>query len=175
MITEVKMKVNEDHSKRVQEIVLGNGGSWSGGNEIKHTDASYLYINYNKELTFGIDQNCYEEDSFKEVAAYDFISSNGACNHHKHKCTNSTKKISFDEFLKDNDCYEQYMNNIKIENQRWDSIKYYKTFENIKKQPSNNWITGAFDFSKQAESYNYWLSIAIEWAELYNENEVEWV
>jgi len=78
MITEIKMKVTPDLSKRVQATVFANGGKWRGEKaEISYTDEKYLYVDENKDLINGSDIKYYKQHDYKEVSAYDFISSQG--------------------------------------------------------------------------------------------------
>jgi len=81
MITEVKMEVTPDLSKRIQEIVFANGGDWVGSRKktIQFTDKKRLCIENDKDLFYLEDetQRYFNEHPFKEISAYDFISSQG--------------------------------------------------------------------------------------------------
>jgi len=72
MVTEVKMEVTEDLSKRVQEIVFTNGGRRNPPTG----DIKYLLINCEKCIIYT-DKIGFERSYFKEVSAYDFIASQG--------------------------------------------------------------------------------------------------
>ena len=88
MVTNVKMKVNEDLSRRVQEIVFAHGGRWLtnvsltiDGKKVSYTNNPYIYIscNYYDDivLNFGSDAEYFKNSDEEEISAYDFIASNG--------------------------------------------------------------------------------------------------
>lgn len=79
MITNVKMHVTPDLSQRVQEIVFAHGGGWLEELEakIKYLTAPYIYLDCNKQLTYGTLLSTYKTHDFKEISAYDFIASQG--------------------------------------------------------------------------------------------------
>ena len=79
MITEIKMEVTEDLSKRVQEIILAKGGGeWeSGGIKITNTNKRYLYLTEDKVLLYGNKSSYFKAHKYKEVSPYDFIVSQG--------------------------------------------------------------------------------------------------
>lgn len=79
MITNVKMHVTPDLSQRVQEIVFAHGGGWLEEPEakIKYLTAPYIYLDCNKQLIYGTLISTYETHDFKEILAYDFITSQG--------------------------------------------------------------------------------------------------
>jgi len=78
MITNVKMIVTPELSERVQEIVFANGGEWnSSGTKVKNTETKYLYINANKSLEFGSDDNNFNKGKEKEISTYAFVATNG--------------------------------------------------------------------------------------------------
>ena len=78
MITRIKMEVTPDLSRRIQEIVFDIGGRWkSGGKKVVSTDKRYLYLSEFKVLVCGSCIEDYNQDSYKEVSPYDFISTRG--------------------------------------------------------------------------------------------------
>lgn len=79
MITEVKMQVTPDLSRRVQEIVFANNGTWDhqSNRDIRDLDLPCLYINSSGYITGTFDKKAFDKSSFREVSAYDFIASNG--------------------------------------------------------------------------------------------------
>ena len=81
------------------------------------------------------------------------------------------EQISFVQFLKDNNAYEAYMHNVKIENQRWEDIVYYKTLSEIKKLKPTNWIIDAFNWNKQKENCFYWEKLHLKWSDLFKQKE----
>ena len=84
-------------------------------------------------------------------------------------CKPLSKTISFIQFLKDNDAYEAYMHNVKIENHRWDEKEKYKTFEEIKKLHPINWLQ-AFSWIYTKEGYYFWNKLDTKWEQLYRKN-----
>lgn len=85
-------------------------------------------------------------------------------------CKPLPKQISFVQFLKDNNAYEKYMHNVKIENQRWENINNYIQLDDLKKKPQNTWLFGAFSWSRQNEGTTFWDRLSDKWELLYNEN-----
>ena len=80
------------------------------------------------------------------------------------------EQISFIQFLKDNDAYEAYMHNVKIENQRWDEIERYIKLQDLKKKSPGKWLLCAFDWTKQKESAIFWGTLSKKWVLLCNNN-----
>jgi len=79
-------------------------------------------------------------------------------------------EIPFVDFLKNNDAYNKYMHNIKIENQRWDEIGEYKSLYEIKNSGPENWICCAFYWDKQKEGRQYWEQLDKKWVKIVEEN-----
>jgi len=79
---------------------------------------------------------------------------------------------SFTEFLKNAGVYDKYINNSKVENQRWTAIKdYYGDLEYIKNAiKSLFWITTAFNWDASEEGYDYWNDINEKWISLLKNN-----
>jgi hypothetical protein len=77
MVTNVKMQVTPDLSRRIQEIVFANGGSWcSKSKKIDYIEKEYLYLTDNS-LSFGNVYSIFSMDRKKEISPYDFIASQG--------------------------------------------------------------------------------------------------
>ena len=82
----IKMKVNPEQSRKIQEICFENGIGWKGANKsVQFIDKPYLFIN---EKYWGDDYIAYiyedEEEAFleegsEEVSAELFIRTNGTC------------------------------------------------------------------------------------------------
>ena len=216
MITEVKMQVTPDLSKRVQEIVFSNGGCWSGidlSTKVYDVDnIQYLFIDRNKMMAIIKDSYALNIISFKEISAYDFIASNGeqewlpkyneqalfsddekswkkvkfllyyTSSSYPFRTNSSTfryckplpKEVSFIQFLKDNNAYEVYMENVKVENQRWKKEHNYKELADLQKEVEEYWVTKAFNFSKQLQPLDYWQNINNKWVTICRDNEVVW-
>jgi hypothetical protein len=83
MQTNIKMIVDEDQSKKVQEIAFANGYSWANrGNPSKKTystEKPYLYIADCEYLSAGSVIESFEDDVSEEVDADLFIRTNGTC------------------------------------------------------------------------------------------------
>ena len=87
-------------------------------------------------------------------------------------CKPLSKQISFIKFLKDEGVYDAFMNNCKIENQRWGYIgNYYSDIQELKDKAPENWLTSAFNWEKQSEGNKYWRLINYEWEDIVKENE----
>ena len=78
MIKNIKLKVTPKQSRKVQEICFSKGISWGGaGAKIVYTDASYLYIEGERYLSYGCDHYHYRTDRREEMDANLFIQTNG--------------------------------------------------------------------------------------------------
>jgi len=96
-------------------------------------------------------------------------------NIHMKYCRPLQKQIHFVQFLKDNDAYEQYMHNVKIENQRWVNINEYIKLEQLKKKLPCRWIECAFNWRLQKEGYNFWQELNEKWhCFIENMNNIVW-
>jgi len=218
MVTEVKMEVTPDLSKRVQEIVFANGGKQEDTSNtiIAYTEWRYLFIDKEKYMYMSNCKDVFENSNFEEISPYDFITSQGKkkwlpkygekalfsdakekwygdifinykptivgsfqCKNNNYKyCKPIPIQVSFIQFLKDNNAYEQYMHNVKIENQRWNDKIKYKTLDEIQSIKPNKWIEKAFNFQKQIEGNKFWSALDCEWKALIKENkdkQIVWV
>ena len=190
MVTNVKMQVTPDLSRRVQEIVFAHGGAWEGiGKKVDYTNNSYLYIGGNCDdisIYFGNGAEYFENSDEEEISAYDFIASNGEQNWlpkfeevalfsadakewKKDKfryyepnddfsfrtryawykyCKPLPKKLVFKDFLEENGIsFDKFLENCKVENQRWDCInKYHNSIDELKEYSPRDWLTEAFDY-----------------------------
>lgn len=68
----------------------------------------------------------------------------------------------FIKFLKENDCYEQYIFNYKNMGDRWKK-EYFSEKHHIKLYNAREYVCIAFEWSKTKEGRLYWLSIDIDW------------
>jgi hypothetical protein len=79
MKTGIKMRVTPEQSRKVQEIVVANGGCWLDGTTMEqYTDVPYLYIK-NGWITYGYENDTFCEDKNIEVDPELFIRTNGTC------------------------------------------------------------------------------------------------
>jgi len=211
MINQIKMEVTPDLSKRVQEIVFANCGSWNTSKNkiVKYTDRKFIYINEKALMWANDDIDYFKNHSFKEVSAYDFITSQGqqewlpkyneealfsddGKDWHKRKfkayipnntyssfltsistynyCKKIPKTISFVQFLKDNNCYKEYIFNSKIENQRWSVVSNYTNPEELKILEPVQWIDFAFNFDFQKETKRFWITLNKKWVNIIEQN-----
>jgi len=94
------------------------------------------------------------------------------CNNRGYRnCKPISKKISFIQFLKNNIAYNRYMNNIKIENQRWDEIDDYIELENLQKRHPDSWLIEAFYWDRQQEyKGQFWHNLHGKWKKLLEQN-----
>ena len=75
MIKNIKLKVNPEQSRKVQEICFSKGIVWvAAGDTVSYTDAPYLYITNGRSLTYG---HKYPIDGREEMDANLFIQTNG--------------------------------------------------------------------------------------------------
>jgi len=85
-------------------------------------------------------------------------------------CKKIPKTVSFIQFLKDNNCYKEYMNNCKIVNQRWSVVSGYRNPEEIKILEPTQWIDFAFNFYFQKETKSFWNTLNKKWKKLLEQN-----
>jgi len=80
MKTNIKMQVNPEQSRKVQEIVFANGGMWSGTSKtVRYTEAPFLYLKEGSNLTYGETKKEYQESPEEAVNVDLFIRTNGTC------------------------------------------------------------------------------------------------
>ena len=79
--TGIKMKVNPEQSRKIQEICFENDIEWGSGTHLKHFDKPFLYIDDSYLLGYGniIEERYFNTDKSKEVSAELFIRTNGTC------------------------------------------------------------------------------------------------
>jgi hypothetical protein len=78
MKTGIKMKVNQEQSAKIQEIVFANGGCWQGGNvEVQLTDQPFLCLCDEKYITWILWESMFEQMENEEVTADSFIANKG--------------------------------------------------------------------------------------------------
>ena len=77
MITNIKLKVTPEQSRKVQEIAFKNGVYWpTNGNVVSYENKPYLYIR-RRHISHGSELSTYENSNFKEMNATLFIQTNG--------------------------------------------------------------------------------------------------
>ena len=82
--------------------------------------------------------------------------------------------VSFIDFLKDNNAYDAYMNNIRVENQRWGTLEEYIKPEDIQDLEPDEWISRAFKWNMQSLGSAYWATIHNKWNDVCKTYEVKW-
>ena len=77
----IKMKVNPEQSRKVQEICFENDIDWASGTYFRHLDEPFLYINDSHLLGYGKigQEELFYIDKNEEVSAELFIKTNGTC------------------------------------------------------------------------------------------------
>ncbi len=75
----IKMVVNPEQSRKVQEICFENGIEWAWGNYVKHLDKPFIFINNNGSICHGRTSQLFNIDENEEVSAELFIRTNGTC------------------------------------------------------------------------------------------------
>lgn len=206
MVTNIKMKVNNELSNRVQEICFGEKIFWDDGSKtLKEYNDGYLYIA--SDCIFKLEDYNLDLSIFKEISALDFIMTMGErewipnykelalfsddnekwekgvyfrydygpypylTNKKAYKYCKEIKKLVFTDFLKENNLYSAYMDSVKIENQRWDSISKYKNLSDIKQLSPNNWILESFNWEKQGSTKDAWSKLYFKWDKILKEVE----
>ena len=78
--TGIKMKLNPEQSRKVQEICFENGIGWMTEKEvIQYTDKTLLFIDENISFIGKDEVEDFLEDKNEEVSAELFIRTNGTC------------------------------------------------------------------------------------------------
>ena len=76
MITNIKLKVTPEQSRKVQEIAFKNGVYWLTRNVVSYENKPYLYIRRGY-ISHGTEPNTYENSHLNEMDANIFIQTNG--------------------------------------------------------------------------------------------------
>jgi len=129
---------------------------------------------HEEEALFSKDNNSWKVFSFLRYligSSNPFVVMNSS--NYKY-CKPLSKVVSFVQFLKDNNAYEAYLENIEIWNQRWEKIKYYKHYNNVKNLNKVDWIEKAFNWVKQKEGNDFWDNLNTLWVNICENNEVIW-
>ena len=77
--TGIKMVVNPEQSRKVQEICFENGIGCMTGTSIKHLDAPFLFIDDYLSFMYGEEDEYFLGEGSEEVSAELFIRTNGTC------------------------------------------------------------------------------------------------
>jgi len=128
---------------------------------------------YEEKALFSIDREEWTKQIFKYYEPQQMSSYIANSNYYVY-CKPLPKQISFTQFLKDNNAYEAYMENVKIENQRWNKKEKYKTLEERQKSKSKGWIWYAFEWLYAKKGIKYWDNLNTKWTNLCENNEVVW-
>lgn len=73
MISEFKVRVNREESKKIQELLINDGFSWDGHEEIRYLDYNYIY-SYNKRLFLLDDEHYFNRCSYREITVEEILS-----------------------------------------------------------------------------------------------------
>ena len=87
------------------------------------------------------------------------------------------KTFSFMVFLRVQGCISTYLENIEVENQRWNIPELYKTKQQIKDLDPKNWIGEAFNWYRAEGGESKWAVIDRVWCSclsLRSKDEVVW-
>ena len=77
MITNIKLKVTPEQSRKVQEIAFKNGVYWlTNRNAVSYENRPYLYIK-RTHISHGTEPSTYENSHLNEMNANLFIQTNG--------------------------------------------------------------------------------------------------
>jgi hypothetical protein len=78
--TGIKLRVNPEQSKKIQEICFANNISWhTSGYNVVHERKPFLFIGDDKELTYRDDEKFFNNVSKKEIDPELFIRTKGTC------------------------------------------------------------------------------------------------
>ena len=76
----IKMRVNPEQNRKVQEICFENGIDWSfGGKQIRHDTEPYLFVENTISFMYEVEEEDFLNDLNEEVSAELFIRTNGTC------------------------------------------------------------------------------------------------
>jgi len=129
---------------------------------------------YGEKALFSNNGEKWAEDVFMFYSpTYDFPYETQITNYKY--CKSLSKAVSFIQFLKDNNAYEKYMENSKIENQRWSVIGHYIKPNKIKETSKYKWIFGAFSWFNTKEREDFWEDLNNKWITICDDNkDVVW-
>ena len=135
----IKMKVNPEQSRKIQEICFENGIEWALGNYIKHLDKPFIFINDSGSICHGRTSQLFGVDKNEEVSAELFIRTNGTC----------VEPKTLSEYLKENNAYGAF-----IENCVASVLLNLKSYEYYRDNARD--IDDFFIWDKTKEGRNYW-------------------
>ena len=75
----IKMRVNPEQSRKVQEICFENGVEWMSETGLKHLNAPFLFIDDYLAFMYGGEDEYFLKEENEEVSAELFIRTNGTC------------------------------------------------------------------------------------------------
>ena len=142
----IRMKVNPEQSRKIQEICFENDIDWFSGTHLKHLDKPYIYINDSHLLGYRKigEEELFNIDKHEEVSAELFIRTNGTC----------VEPKTLSEYLKENNAYESFIENCVEAFLR--GLTWYKVFKSENKSIS---LGNIFIFEDTKEGHTYWYNL----------------
>ena len=77
--TGIKMRLNPEQSRKVQEICFENDVSWFSGKNLEHLDKPFLFIDNCITFMYKDQEEFFIKEKNEEVSAELFIKTNGTC------------------------------------------------------------------------------------------------
>ena len=168
----IKMRVTQEQSKKVQEIVFANGGRWiTTGQLLYEQDYNCIYIDENKVM-FDVEYNDFE---CEEVDADLFIRTNGTCEEEPH----AELKLKYESgdyiqvyrtICEDSDITEWILPKANIGKfvYKYNGRKYeYKLIHKLHEEVLEHWLGGGeVEFEV---SHNSWEKLHMCFIDSYNE------
>lgn len=154
----IRMVVNPEQSKKIQEICFENDIEWMSGTHLKHLDKPYIYINDSHLLGYRKigEEELFNIDKHEEVSAELFIRTNGTCVESETPTEDTPSEEpqpkTLSEYLKENKAYEAF-----IENCVTIVLLNPKSYERKRGEVGN--INGFFVWYKTREGFGYWYNL----------------
>ena len=154
----IKMAVNPEQSRKVQEICFENGMEWVRGNQVKHLNKPFIFINNSGSICHGRTSQLFNIDKNEEVSAELFIRTNGTCVESETLAEDIPPKESqpktLSEYLKENNAYEAFIENCVAR-----ALLNPKSFEGKRGKAED--IDDFFTWDKTKEGHYYWYNLHI--------------
>ena len=160
--TGIKMKVNPEQSRKVQEICFENGIEWRAGKGVvQYINEPFLFIDEYISFMYKEEVEAFLEEENEEVSAEIFIRTNGTCVESE-TLTEATppkepQPKTLSEYLKENNAYEAFIENCVEE--FLNDIDVYAVKKEIKRESKEGsiiWLGSAFNWHNSKQGSKYW-------------------
>ena len=162
--TGIKMKVNPEQSRKVQEICFENDIGWVGTNGVVQlTNKPFLFIDETISVMGEDEVEDFLEEENEEVSAELFIRTNGTCVESEVIPTEATlskesQPKTLSEYLKENNAYESFIENCVEE--FLNDINWYNKIKIKPKEDSIISLGNTFTWYTTEEGFFYWLDLS---------------